>query len=111
LHETTVEEYRACVEAGACTVPHGAERNTPACTWNRADHDQYPSTASTRTRRRRTVDGGGSVCRVSTNGAGQHGVGRRIFLILGGTNRRPANMRTSTVKGRGVGSMAHGRLE
>src|SRR5690606_27419789 len=25
LHETTVEEYRACVTAGACTPPHGAE--------------------------------------------------------------------------------------
>lgn len=49
IYETTVEEYRACVDAGACTVPHrgtsgytDAERNPLVCTWEIPGVDNLP---------------------------------------------------------------------
>jgi iron(II)-dependent oxidoreductase len=40
-HETSVAEYRACVEAGACERPFDHERN-PFCNFGAAGRDDFP---------------------------------------------------------------------
>ena len=42
IYEATVAEYRACIEAGACTPSHSAKWNTPECTGDKPDKDDFP---------------------------------------------------------------------
>ena len=40
-NEVTVSQYRACVDARACTEPASAN-DQPACNWGLVDRDNHP---------------------------------------------------------------------